>query len=626
MRHNTASDDRELEALLHSLCNGCLDQAGLTRLAAKLEDSDEACRRYIDAVHLCVSASYVSGIGSAGDADRDDGSLPLPSGATIAFPILEAPPQPWDGGESPLNLYSSSNSSDLTTRGTITGWLKFLMRPRVAGLAAAVVLLGAFGIWMGNRKPRADFPVNAVAENDPEQDALEPREQATASTFVARIVKASSDCVWGKSAQPEEFLLRIRAGDLMHLVSGLVELEFQCGARIILNGPAMFTPTGPASGHLESGRLTGKVSKGNFRLVTPTAEVIDLGTEFGVVADAKHGCDVVVFDGRVQVVSRSDGTNTGKVLDMTEGMAARFRVDGTTEYGLPTDAATFKRDVGSRGEVNDDNEICLIDVLAGGDGLGKYLAGAIDPLSGQKDYGSANREKTHRSRKTDGLYHPSDWHSMIDGLFIPTRNGKGVQVDSAGHQIDLPKGTGLTWASVWARSKESVLETEGELNNDFWGDQTLKVIAERLKQVDRGLIGIHASVGITFDLQAIRLVHRRSPIEFRGAVANIDNSHFFPDRPKPRHRRSASMHIIVDGKLRYERLSFGRADGDARFVVPLGSNDRFLTVISTDDGHIDSDHVVLIDPVIGLPRAPQKAVELDTKKKTHVNELEQVLQ
>ena len=60
-------------------------------------------------------------------------------------------------------------------------------------------------------------------------------------------------------------------------------------------------PTGPAGGTLESGRLTGKVDDGKFWLTTPTAKVIDLGTEFGVTVGPTSNTDVCVFDGEVQV-------------------------------------------------------------------------------------------------------------------------------------------------------------------------------------------------------------------------------------------------------------------------------------------------------------------------------------
>lgn len=424
--------------------------------------------------------------------------------------------------------------------------------------------------------------------------------QPVAAAYVARIVKASSDCRWGELTSPVEFLVRVRAGDHLHIAAGLVELEFYSGARIILHGPAVFKPTGVASGHLESGRLTGEVADGNFRLITPAAEVIDLGTSFGVAADAAVGTDVVVFDGRVQVVSRAEGGRAGETLDMTEGMAARFRVDGSTEYGLRADAAEFKRVVSPNNRPTTGDEICLIDLIAGGDGLGARLAGAIDPLTGRKDYGERRRQPTGSARR----FREIPWHSMIDGVFIPSQEGRPSQLDSQGHQANLPVTINRSWGPIWARSREGVSEKVSDLNDDFWGDKTLTGIVERLQQTRKGLVGMHANVGIAFDLRAIQLVHRRLPSEFRGTVANLENSHEFPPEQNANRQLTASVYIYVDGNLRYERTEFSRNDGEPQFTVPLAPEDRFLTIVSTDDGDITFDHVVLVDPVIALEKIP----------------------
>jgi hypothetical protein len=368
----------------------------------------------------------------------------------------------------------------------------------------------------------------------------------------------------------------------------------------------MFTPTGPASGHLESGRLTGEVSKGNFRLVTPAAEVVDLGTAFGVVADAESGTDVVVFDGKVQVVSRWDRAGSAEAINMTEGMAARFRLDGTTEYGLKTDATQFARRISPSAADENANEVCLIDLIAGGNGLGGQLAGAIEPLTGQRDYGDEGRKSKHFGRWTDGVFHGSSWHPLIDGVFVPSPEGRGVQVDSLGGILDLPTNTGTTHGSIWARRKESVRESAGGPDNDFWGTRTLKGIVEKLKTVRTGLMGMHANVGITLDLRRLRMVHRRAPTEFRALVANIENSADWAqhERPVPEvQTRIADCRVFVDGSLRSSRLGFRREDGDLRISAPLFAADRFLTIVVTDgDGEMRFDHVVLIDPVIALDK------------------------
>jgi hypothetical protein len=127
-------------------------------------------------------------------------------------------------------------------------------------------------------------------------------------------------------------------------------------------------------------------------------------------------------------------------------------------------------------------------------------------------------------------------------------------------------------------------------------------VVEQLKLSRNGLVGIHSNVGITLDLRAMQLLHRRVPAEFRAAVANIENSKDFD--PNDDRRLSANFHVYVDGKLRYERMQFRREDGSAEFTVPLHPDDRFLTIISTDDGDVVFDHVVLIDPIVSLAKNP----------------------
>jgi hypothetical protein len=179
-----------------------------------------------------------------------------------------------------------------------------------------------------------------------------------------------------------------------------------------------------------------------------------------------------------------------------------------------------------------------------------------------------------------------------------------VQIDSLGRQVDLPRGMGRTWGPIWARSKASVLEMADDPSGDFWGDRTLKHVIEQLKQTRDGLVGIHSNVGITLDLRSIQLLHRRVPTEFRASVANIENSRDFDPKDTAQRRLSANFHVFVDGKMRYERMQFGREDGAAEFAVALHPDDRFLTIISTDDGDLVFDHVVLIDPIVSLAINP----------------------
>jgi hypothetical protein len=509
----------------------------------------------------------------------------------------------------------------------------YFSRPPIMGLGIAfalaivVGLIVTSGIWTGVKpeeaplqppiaqqptppqpdlkQPDLQLPETKQPESQPpaEQVAKKPPKPDLNPGFIARVVQSSDDLVWDKSVESFDFLMRIKPRQRLNVVSGFVQIEFFSGAKFILRGPTVFMPLGRASGRIESGQLTGEVSRGHFRLKTPTAEVIDLGTAFGVATDAKRGTDVVVFDGRVLVHAEPGANGEQAVLDMTEGMAARFLSDGTMESGLKTDLATFTRTIPANAPNVRRDEICLIDVVAGGSGMESYLAGSIAPFNGQRDYSPEGNEWMQMSHLSDGKFYGVPDCPLLNGVFIPKADGQQVQIDSTGRKVDLPPNSGYVFGTLWARRKESIHELKSGPAFDFWGFRTLEGIVEKLKTTQIGLVGMHANMGVTFDLEAMQTVHHRSPVEFRGAVSNIENFAEWPPGESPSNPKTRLLdcRILVDGEVRYSRLGFRREDGDEGFAVKLTSKDRFLTIVMTDsDTEFRYDHGVLIDPVIVL--------------------------
>jgi hypothetical protein len=522
---------------------------------------------------------------------------------------LRSNEQLYDSGAESINL-APPLSRPRSVKSSFLGRGTALSLGAGLALAAAVVLLIAVGaLQWGDSKQAA---VNKQPTKDVVKSKRAPASAATSaairtesirSGFVARIIQSSDDLTWSGSEEPFDFLLRIKPREKLKIATGFVQLEFYSGAKILVRGPAVFQPLGKGSGRLESGHLTGEASNGNFVLKTPTAVIVDLGTAFGVASDANSGTDVVVFKGRVQAQSTSGGYDKRPVLDMTEGMAARFRSDGTTESNLKTDASQYTRTIPVSAANEHRNEICLIDVLAGGSGRDSYLAGSIAPFNGQRDFSPEGNDWMQMSHESDGEFHRVQSCPMVNGVFIPNTDGKQVPIDTTGRTIDLPENSGYAFGTLWAKRKESIQNLNGGPEFDFWGFRTLEGIVAKLKTVRNGLIGMHANMGVTFDLRTMELVHHRELTEFRGAVANIENFAVWPPNESPSNpkTRFADCRIYVDGDLRYSRLRFRREDGDEKFAVPLTSKDRFLTVVVTDgDTEFRFDHIVLIDPVIGL--------------------------
>ena len=82
---------------------------------------------------------------------------------------------------------------------------------------------------------------------------------------------------------------------------GLAEIEFDCGARVILQGPAGLRLLSGRSARLLKGKLTARVparARG-FTVLTPHNKVVDLGTEFGLSVDDDGAATVRVFTGEV---------------------------------------------------------------------------------------------------------------------------------------------------------------------------------------------------------------------------------------------------------------------------------------------------------------------------------------
>ena len=138
-----------------------------------------------------------------------------------------------------------------------------------------------------------------------------------------------------------------------HLESGIVELEFDGGARVIVEGPAEFATKTARHMELTRGRLVAYVPKHarGFTVYTPAAEIIDLGTEFAVEVAQAGETRVEVRRGRVNVQGANGvrlaprDTNTvsaGQAIILSAGEAVRIDKVGDVQR-VPPEAGRFSR-------------------------------------------------------------------------------------------------------------------------------------------------------------------------------------------------------------------------------------------------------------------------------------------
>ena len=142
--------------------------------------------------------------------------------------------------------------------------------------------------------------------------------------LLARITR-EDDAIWGErstvSGGGEKIGAWLGAG-LLHLESGRAEVTFDNGARAILEGPCYLDIETTQRAFLRRGRVTVEVPKPavGFVVNTPSMNVVDLGTRFGVAVEANGVSELHVMEGEVEA-SRNGGRSVPVLL--REGLAVR---------------------------------------------------------------------------------------------------------------------------------------------------------------------------------------------------------------------------------------------------------------------------------------------------------------
>ncbi len=124
------------------------------------------------------------------------------------------------------------------------------------------------------------------------------------------------------------------------LRAGLVEFTYASGAVVIIESPAQFELRGTSAIGLHTGKLSARVPEAavGFTVETPSANVVDLGTEFGVNAGAGSS-EVHVFKGEVLLKTGS----TAEPQRLIERQAARIDTATHTSAGIDVAPEDFVR-------------------------------------------------------------------------------------------------------------------------------------------------------------------------------------------------------------------------------------------------------------------------------------------
>jgi len=300
-----SSDD--LSPLLAALCDGSISDADFARVQHWLATDPRARRWYVAYMdlhgELCwdhvVSESGVNSLGNALPCLTDGAAS---DSAHVGDPSSALPPTILVRDMAPL---SPSGLPSFVGYFSQVGPLSYLV-------SAILMCVAALGAWQYKVADRRE-----VVVHEPSAAPHEPN-----PSFVGRVT-AMDGCRWpdelttggAKRTSPRESLViasRVSLGRKVNLDSGLLEITYDSGASVIVQGPAAFE-VGSNGGFLSMGRVTGKLEKTAshsnpqspistpFAIRTPTAIVTDLGTKFGIEVDRHGRTTSYVFRGSVRV-------------------------------------------------------------------------------------------------------------------------------------------------------------------------------------------------------------------------------------------------------------------------------------------------------------------------------------
>jgi hypothetical protein len=142
------------------------------------------------------------------------------------------------------------------------------------------------------------------------------------STAPCAVVARQTSAVWeGRAYTVGD---GVRKGKL-RLLEGCAELTLAHGVRLILEAPLTMDLTDPQRVLLRSGSLVATVppKATGFTVITPSSEVVDMGTEFGVSVDKQGGSEVCVLKGEV----KARGSSAQDFVKMVKNEACSFDPD-----------------------------------------------------------------------------------------------------------------------------------------------------------------------------------------------------------------------------------------------------------------------------------------------------------
>ena len=213
--------------LVHASCERTISEQEESELAALLESDPNALDFYIDILNLEADIAWLASAKSHNEMD------PGYDGAMDARTASMPPRSPT------LGFLANLTSGGMQFLNDHSPW-SFVM---LFLIFCTTVAATSYLVTHGSSEP---MPVEIAAE-----------------------ITSTKECVWSKDAATPAGNKKLPVGQELHLAKGLVEITYDNGAVVLLEGPASFTVDSGNPASLSSGRLIRSGPKPSNRTVSP---------------------------------------------------------------------------------------------------------------------------------------------------------------------------------------------------------------------------------------------------------------------------------------------------------------------------------------------------------------------
>lgn len=402
---------------------------------------------------------------------------------------------------------------------------------------------------------------------------------------VVAVLSEETDARWAHPPQDPN----LHPGPMV-LEEGYAKITFRQGTQIILQAPCAFDLRSKNRMVLERGTVTANVppQAHGFAVQTPRAQVTDYGTEFGLQVKNQHESEVHVFEGHVRCRTKGSREKPSKTLDITQNMAGVLAASGDLALKpLASRLKLFVRRLPKQGEFFGipNKRLDLTDIVGGGSGFGTgQRHTCINPATGD-----VYARYRHGARPGPKGYVSVPSLTVVDGVFVPLGSGGSMTISSSGHHYDFPAAQGGEW---WVEIAHG-----GVANLDDPDPVPLALGDQVFGQGNHPALLMHANVGITFDLDAIRESVDGTDIASFTSYCGVSN------RERETGDPACEFYVLVDGELRFHREITMRTRPVPRVRIPLNPDNRFLTLACLAGEENVGDWSFFGDAALELERA-----------------------